>query len=418
MSETKSKTSHAKDIGSVLLALAFLVSLVSYALAEDVVITSVARESVSYVVYPAQELPLTFSHAQHLARSMDCTQCHTKVATSASSLDNNLPREAACAACHAIDRKGLAPVASSEGPSSVVPTGECSACHPGFQPGAALRRLKMPVPNLKFSHKAHLDRGTPCQACHGDLLREGVDLATRAQLPSMQLCLGCHNGKQASEECSLCHITAAGGVLKTEFAGLGALAPTGNLRGAAHDMAFRQFHKYAAQNDQSFCGSCHKKEFCVDCHVGVRKPMDFHAGDYVNMHTIEARRNSPDCSSCHRLQTFCQACHSRMGVAADGRGSEFGMATQLYHPPGWTEAGLAGRGANHHSFEAQRNIKQCASCHRESSCTKCHSAQPGSRQINPHPRDWIASRRCEALLKRSRRMCLRCHVEARGIDCR
>ena len=112
------------------------------------------------------------------------------------------------------------------------------------------------------------------------------------------------------------------------------------------------------------CASCHKKDFCVDCHSGVQKPMDFHAGDYVNMHAIDARRNSPDCASCHRLQTFCQACHSRLGVAADGKGSEFGPTTALYHPPGWTEAGLAGRGPTHHAFEAQRNIKQCVSCHR------------------------------------------------------
>lgn len=411
-SEPVSNISAKKELAVIFLALALLVSLISYAIANGAdARVATARPSVSTIIYPPQELPLTFSHVQHLERSMDCTQCHSRIASSASSLDNNLPRESDCAACHAIDRADVTRDNGTE------PAGACAACHPGFQVGAAVRRLKMPVPNLKFSHKAHLDRGTPCQVCHGDFKAERIDLATREQLPSMQLCLQCHDDTQASAACNACHLSEAGGVMQTDFPGLGVLAPSGNLRGAAHDMEFRQFHKYAAQNDQDFCASCHKKEFCVDCHSGVQKPMDFHAGDYVNMHAIDARRNAPDCASCHRLQTFCQACHSRLGVAADGKGSEFGPTTALYHPPGWTEAGLAGRGPTHHSFEAQRNIKQCVSCHRESFCTRCHSAQPGSRQINPHPRDWIASRRCEALVKRSPRMCLRCHIEARPPSC-
>jgi hypothetical protein len=253
--------------------------------------------------------------------------------------------------------------------------------------------------------------------CHGDFVAEQVDAGDAGSAAEhADLSVSVTMARMASGQCTTCHLSEAGGVMRTEFPGRACSFPVGNLRGAAHDLGFRQFHKYAAQNDQGFCASCHKKEFCVDCHSGVQKPMDFHAGDYVNMHAQDARRNSPDCSSCHRLQTFCQGCHSRLGVAADQKGGEFGPGA-LYHPEGWAEPGLAGRGPNHHSFEAQRNIKQCASCHRESFCTRCHSAQPGSRGVSPHPRDWVGSRRCEALLDRSRRMCLRCHVDARGIDC-
>jgi len=79
---------------------------------------------------------------------------------------------------------------------------------------------------------------------------------------------------------------------------------------------------------------------------------------------------------------------------------------------------FTGRSANHHSFEAQRNIKQCASCHREQFCTTCHSAEPTNAfRINPHPADWRGSRRCRALARRAGRMCLRCHVDPDEVRC-
>ena len=357
------------------------------------------------IIYPRQTLPLRFSHALHLGDggAMSCEQCHNKIRQSASSLDNNMPQEAQCKGCHAIDRQQ--PELQTSGPSA-----RCITCHPQFDAmSGQVRRMQMPIPNLKFSHRAHLDRKTSCATCHGDV--STLELATEAQLPSMRTCQGCHDGTVAPNTCITCHLSQVGGTMQSEFPGLGSLRPSGSLRGAAHTLEFRTTHKYAAQNDEGFCASCHKKDFCVECHNGSVKPMDFHGGDYVRMHAIEARRNSPDCSGCHRVQTFCQGCHSRMGVADDEKGGQFG-GTGRFHPAGWTESGLAGRGPGHHAFEAQRNIKQCASCHRESDCTKCHSAQIGSPRANPHPRNWRGSRRCEALVKRNKRMCLRCHVDA------
>ena len=52
------------------------------------------------------------------------------------------------------------------------------------------------------------------------------------------------------------------------------------------------------------------REFCVDCHDGVSKPLDFHGNDYMSLHTVDARRQSLDCGACHRLQTFCTGCHA------------------------------------------------------------------------------------------------------------
>jgi nitrate reductase cytochrome c-type subunit len=72
--------------------------------------------------------------------------------------------------------------------------------------------------------------------------------------------------------------------------------------------------------------------------------------------------------------------------------------------------------ATHHKWEAERNIKQCAACHRQDTCLQCHAtnAAPaggaGKMWVNPHPPDWRGSPRCQALADRNPRVCIRCHA--------
>jgi len=187
--------------------------------------------------------------------------------------------------------------------------------------------------------------------------------------------------------------------------------------GDAHDLTFEEDHRAAAQNNLEYCETCHQKRECQSCHDGSTRPWSFHPGDYSTAHAIDARRNQPDCSGCHRSQTFCTGCHSRSGVSADGRGSEFSGAdnARRFHPPSWTDTSV--RGPEHHAVAAQRNIRQCASCHREQFCVACHSAEPGTLQINPHPPGWATSRRCRSLRARNLRVCLRCHTDVRQARC-
>ncbi|MBT8495395.1 MAG: cytochrome c3 family protein [Deltaproteobacteria bacterium] len=375
----------------------------------------------SSVIYPPQSLPLKFSHELHVGKlQTSCEFCHQRAESSQSSVDNLLPTEAACRACHAIDRsKPLKQVGKG------APPARCDACHVGYQPGGTVARVVIPPPNLKFDHKKHVAQGMSCASCHGDMVTNKVGLATRAQLPRMQQCLDCHSRKRSLRQCTTCHLAEAGTRMKTDYPS-GKLQPSGTLRGAAHDLQFRTNHRTVAQNDPDYCDSCHKKSFCTSCHNGVRKPLDFHVGDYIALHPIDARRDQTQCSSCHRLQTFCTGCHARSGVSADGRISQFarggGGGGARYHPPGWVEYSAAGpvrgpRPASHHAFEAQRNIRSCASCHREEFCLDCHSRQTGSFSINPHPRGWAGSWRCRSLRKRAGRMCLRCHIDPAELTC-
>ncbi len=358
----------------------------------------------SPVVYPAQRLPLVFSHGKHLARGSTCATCHAAATTSRSAIDNLIPTEAACRACHPIDRNN--PTKAVAG----APPAACIACHPGFTPGQPVERVYLTPAPLKFDHAAHAQ--APCQSCHGDMTR--VDLATTKQLPTMASCLSCHNRGAEERRCADCHLTRIGGLIETSFEH-GSLVPTATGLGDVHGAGFAKDHKQEARQVGSTCTACHDRSECLACHQGVVRPMDFHPGNYVSAHGVEARRGTPDCSACHRAQSFCVACHERTGVGTRGEvGRLAGEPGRELHPPGWATAGA---GPNRHAGEARRNISSCASCHREEDCLECHSAEPGKLNASPHPEGWRSSARCRALDSGNRRMCLRCHITQDEVGC-
>jgi hypothetical protein len=376
--------------------------------------------SPSEVIFPSQELPLRFSHRKHLAKKIECDFCHDKAPNSKLSSDNLIPSEDTCSTCHPIDREHPERVAKS--------ATACSFCHPA---GTALR-VVIPPPNLRFDHSAHVKKGVPCTHCHD---MQKVDVATRAQLPEMTLCLSCHDGVtsqarglfHAASRCSTCHLVQPDNTLRQVFPS-GVLRPSGKLRGDAHTLDFRTHHSEVAHNNEKYCQSCHRQDFCLSCHNGVVKPFDFHGNDYVSRHPIDARRNDPDCGSCHRRQSFCLSCHERMGVVdrRTGHSSAFEpIGTRTFHPPGWANP-TASNNPNHHAWQAQRNLRQCVACHRQETCLECHASNgsaagaAGQMWISPHPPDWAGSNRCQSLADRNQRMCLRCHApsDSAHLSCR
>jgi hypothetical protein len=369
----------------------------------------------SEVIFPKQEIPLRFSHAKHLAKKIACDFCHDKAGGSHKSADNLIPAEEVCSTCHPIDRDEPTKVSKS--------ATACSFCHAGFVQNAPVARVVIPPPNMKFDHAVHVAKGIDCQRCHQRLDR--VDVATRASLPSMPLCLSCHDSRtskkpgdlHAPSRCSTCHLTDRDGTLQQEFA-TGTLTPSGTLRGDTHTLAFRTDHKAIAGGDEKYCNNCHRQDFCLNCHNGVIKPMDFHGNDYISRHAIDARKDDPKCSGCHRAQSFCLGCHERLGIVdiRTGAGNTFvPNGTRQFHPTGWADAVV---GPSHHKFEAQRNIKQCAACHRQETCLECHATNGsqaggmGKMWVNPHPPTFRGSDRCLALAERNPRVCLRCHAPA------
>ncbi len=428
-------------------AIALLTAVAVTTLAPGTTWGDAAARGPSPLIYPRQALPLQFDHAAHSKRGATCQSCHAAATLSTASSDDLMPAEAACRGCHAIDRTRPAKVTAPPQPPV-----RCDACHRGWTGDntapAEPPRLVVPFPNIKFNHHLHASRGIACETCHAQVAKQA--LATEADLPRMAVCLDCHTGgkQQPTARCGACHLTLPDGRLKVNLAIGGALAtaqsgtlvPSGSLRGFdAHTPDFRTNHK-AAGRDMSYCLNCHRQSECLDCHNGVVRPLDIHPSDYVTLHAADARRNTPDCSSCHRNQTFCIGCHQRTGVASDPSGglpghavrNPFGTGTGLksFHPPGWARdaAGevIATPRPSSHSFQAKRNIRSCVSCHREETCLECHSADParGVKMPNgagfsPHGAGFAESSRCRALASRNRRACLKCHaVDAAQLDCR
>jgi c(7)-type cytochrome triheme protein len=353
-------------------------------------------------VYPPQEIRVRMDHSLHLAKGMQCKQCHTRIEHSKLASQNDLPTGEVCDSCHGDQHPR---VADGEKP-------HCADCHTHVDGQRVTATTIFPKPNLIFSHKAHLDRGTDCATCHGDMTK--VARATIAQLPKEADCLTCHDGQQASDRCGTCHPSGTDGRLLTVSTDITApkLLPKGRAaRGAEHDLAFVQDHVGISKANPELCASCHDDKFCADCHAGPIRPMRLHADDYLTHHAIDARANTQDCSSCHQLQTECRGCHLRVGVTADGDESAFGVGSSLrFHPAGW--AGPPG-GPQGHALPAQRNISTCVSCHGEDTCLACHAttgaATPGL-DVSPHGAGFAGSARCTALEGRNRRVCLKCHA--------
>jgi len=359
----------------------------------------------SPVVYPLQRLPLIFSHAKHLARGTACAACHPAATTSRSAVDNLIPTEIACRACHAIDRADPAKAVAGAPPTA------CGACHPGYVRDQPVGRVMLTPPPLKFDHAAHAK--TACARCHGDLTK--VELATTRQLPAMATCLGCHQDGGDARHCADCHLAKLGGLIETKFVH-GDLVPHHDGLGDAHGQGFATNHKQEARQVGATCNACHDQSECVACHQGVTKPMEFHPGNYLLTHSVEARRGTPDCSACDRTESFCVGCHERAGLGTRGD-TQFNSTdpARAFHAAGWASKGP---GPNRHAVEARKNITSCTSCHREEDCLTCHSADSGNTvHASPHPPGWRGSAKCRAMDRGNRRMCLRCHVTRDELGC-
>ena len=372
----------------------------------------------SPVVIPDQDIPLRFFHDVHLKEEIACEDCHGDVADSVRASDNNLPSGEVCNLCHMLDE---------DDPANADPPSACNTCHlefdgtytgddPHEDPESALYRpapVVIPTANLKFNHKVHVDHNIPCESCHGGL--ENIAVANnRNSLPVMGTCISCHTGVEAPDECSTCHLATPSGTLVTEFE-QGQMVPHGYYRNDAHDDDFIKNHAQVTREEQAYCENCHTPDYCVDCHNGVAKPTQIHPANWILIHSISAKKNSLECASCHKQQDFCLDCHRRSGVVDLDPYKDTSVAG--FHPEGWVNQPGTLPVATHHMFEAQRNIRACASCHEERTCLKCHSAKTEvgygltrARRLNPHPPNFV--QRCKSMFSLNERSCMKCHEVA------
>ena len=138
---------------------------------------------------PAPEQPISFSHKLHAGSlQLKCATCHK----------NPDPGE----------RMGLATA------------GLCMQCHaavkmdsPAIQKLAGFARIGKgeikwsrvyQIPSyVFFSHRAHIEAGSACADCHGEV--KEIEQMYRAKETNMASCVNCHQAKSASVDCTYCH---------------------------------------------------------------------------------------------------------------------------------------------------------------------------------------------------------------------
>ena len=239
---------------------------------------------------------------------------------------------------------------------------------------------------------------------------------------AIESCANCH----ARPSCAGCHGESATflAALPEPVRGGATGVQVVALRPPGHTFTFAVQHGTAASLGLPNCAACHAEAECVDCHDlrGTGQPPrpsvrstrheagsdasgpgvaavpsaepagGFHPVDFVMRHAAEAYSVRSDCTSCHSTEVFCRDCHTSLGFGDDGatRGNSYHTAQ-----PDWLMS---------HGKAARQGMEECASCHQQDSCLRCHSAKAGWR-VSPHGPDFDPKR----VADRSTMSCAICH---------
>ena len=132
--------------------------------------------------------PIDFSHHHHVTEiGLDCQGCHVYARRSQVA---GIPSLQLCAGCHeqvltdAPEVQKLLEFWESE------------------QPIPWVRVHDLPD-HVRFSHKRHVLGGVDCAECHGDVGQ--MEAAVQVESLSMGWCLNCHQEREASRDCLICH---------------------------------------------------------------------------------------------------------------------------------------------------------------------------------------------------------------------
>ncbi|HTR38315.1 MAG TPA: cytochrome c3 family protein [Bryobacteraceae bacterium] len=138
--------------------------------------------------HPAPAQPLPFSHKTHVARGLQCRQCHTSPDPGA---QMTFPATSTCMACHstiAKDRPAIQKLAEFAKSGNPVPW----------------ERIYRVTQGVTWTHRKHLEAGMQCVMCHGNV--GALDaMAETTAVTSMASCISCHAAHKAGTTCQTCH---------------------------------------------------------------------------------------------------------------------------------------------------------------------------------------------------------------------
>ncbi|MDI6711870.1 MAG: cytochrome c3 family protein [Anaerosomatales bacterium] len=164
-----------------------------------------------------------------------------------------------------------------------VPTRRCVGCHRTILD----RTTESSETGVAMSHAEPVRSGVPCLECH-----KNAGHRSGSQGVSMNTCLRCHDGSQASAECSACHTKDTAFAVRT-----------------------RRTFSFVHLPPVTDCGGCHDQRSCDACH-GLRMPhpKDFLDGEHARQAGFEKKE------LCWRCHTYleCGKCHA---VKPPGQGA-------------------------------------------------------------------------------------------------
>lgn len=262
---------------------------------------------------------LRFAHDKHLARNIQCGQCHGAIDKLELATRDNLPRMAGCFKCH--DMSGAA-----QGQAK----GACVTCHTTKPDGRLQTTFASGdlVPPRWLHNAGH---GPDWIERHKGIAAD--DSAFCGSCHSASYCTDCHDGRVRPRR--------------------------------VHPNDWLSMHPQAGRQDNPRCVSCHQLQtFCADCHrrTGVAREAPsatraagrrFHpppaewttAPRGPKHHAWEAERNLNACVACHS-ERDCATCHATKGVSGGGGVNP--------HPLGFT---------GKCSAALRRNPRPCLVCH-------------------------------------------------------
>lgn len=132
--------------------------------------------------------PIVFSHRQHVTDvGLDCQLCHLYARRGPVA---GVPSVARCTGCHAVvhpERPEVAKVLAYAERAEPIPW----------------ERVHTLPDYVRFTHKRHVAAGITCATCHGDV--GSMESVEQVSPLTMAWCLGCHDARQASNDCLTCH---------------------------------------------------------------------------------------------------------------------------------------------------------------------------------------------------------------------
>lgn len=282
----------------------------------------------SRIEFSVPESDIIFSHSFHVGeQEIECEMCHIEISSSQKATDRNMPTMDECAACHDVEDDET-----------------CGMCHRNVDEPEAIPEITRAI---AFNHAGHLEHDLQCRHCHGDVA--DTETLSSANFPDKPLCMDCHDNRNASSECVLCH---EGRVSLLDI----------------HPNDWKHQHGDLAAADRAWCTACHREQnSCLECHRGDNLSGQIHDLNFEFTHALEAKSKSADCRHCHETENFCTECHQGMN------------RMPLNHSLlSWL---------NDHGSAARTDVENCAVCHdsRDPSCARggCHIDFDGIRGTDP-----------------------------------